>query len=141
MIFENFRPTKVLTKEEVKEELSRLRQKQVLAGVGLATGGLALYRLCEAYSATVDGFAQVGASHVITKLTKEMSKPIILPYVCTIPTWSLYVGVVGVTVVLLVAKIANSKLYPDQTATHHTLLEVCCVLAPIVAWFLMEVLI
>lgn len=141
MIFENFRPVKVLTQEEVKEELYRLRQKQVLSGVGLATGGLALYRLCEAYSATVDGFAQTAASHTITRVTKEMTRPIIFPYVCTIPTWGLYIGAIGITVALIVATIINRKLYPDQTQTHHTVLEVCCILTPIVAWFLMEVFI
>lgn len=141
MILENLRPVKVLTEKEVKEELYRLNQKKVLAGVGLATGGMALYRFCQAFSASVDGFAQVTTNHVVTKFTKEMMKPIIFPYVCTIPTWGLYVGVTGITTLLVLAVLINRKLYKDDTTTHHNVLEVCCVLAPIVAWLLMEVFI
>lgn len=138
MLFENLKPIKVLSEDEVKMELYRLRQKQILGVTTVGTGTLATFKLLKYISPIIDsyiyGFRGKSVNSYL-KLSDKLNQSVSFPYVTSTTTLQITICVsVLLFVMYLVAFIKYKK---NNTLT---IKDVLLTISPILLWVAMEVI-
>lgn len=138
MLFENLKPIKVLSEDEVKMELYRLRQKQILGVTAIGTGTLATFKLLKYISPIFDsyiyGFRGKSVNSYL-KLSDKLNQSVSFPYVSSVTTLQITICVsVLLFVMYLVAFIKYKK---NNTLT---IKDVLLTISPILLWVAMEVM-
>ena len=138
MLFENLKPIKVLSEDEVKMELYRLMQKQILGVTAIGTGTLATFKLLKYISPIFDsyiyGFRGKSVNSYL-KLSDKLNQSVSFPYVSSVTTLQITICVsVLLFVMYLVAFIKYKK---NNTLT---IKDVLLTISPILLWVAMEVM-
>lgn len=138
MLFENLKPIRVLSEDEVKMELYRLRQKQILGVTTIGTGTLATFKLLKYISPIFDsyiyGFRDKSINSYL-KLSNKLNQSVSFPYVtsATVLQITIYASIF-LFILYLVAFIKYKK---NNTLT---IKDVLLTISPILLWVAMEVI-
>lgn len=138
MLFENLKPIRVLSEDEVKMELYRLRQKQILGVTAIGTGTLATFKLLKYISPIFDpyiyGFRGKSVNTYL-KLSNKLNQSISFPYVTSVNVLHITICVsIFLFILYLVAFIKYKK---NNTLT---IKDVLLTISPILLWVAMEVI-
>ena len=138
MLFENLKPIKVLSEDEVKMELYRLRQKQILGVTAIGTGTLATFKLLKYISPIFDSYIygfRGKSVNTYLKLSNKLNQSISFPYVTSINVLHITICVsIFLFILYLVAFIKYKK---NNTLT---IKDVLLTISPILLWVAMEVI-
>lgn len=133
MIFET---TKTLTKEEVKEELSRLNSERFAKGAAIVGAGAVGYKVLSIISPVVDNFVAGNVPSVAIKGTSIFSKTFVMPYLFSCSYGTMYAGAFALISLLVIVVSIRSKLDGESLGT--IIFNGICIVTPIVAWILMD---
>lgn len=133
MIFET---TKTLTKEDVKEELSRLNGENLVKGAAIVGAGAVGFKVLSIVSPIVDNFVYGTGTSVAIKGTSIFSKRFVMPYLFSCSYGTMYLGAFTIVALLVIAVSVRSKL--DGESINTIIFNAVCIVAPIVFWILME---
>lgn len=138
MLFENLKPIKVLSEDEVKMELYRLRQKQILGITAIGTGTLATIKLLKYISPIFDsyiyGFRGKSVNSYL-KLSGKLNQSITFPYVTSATTLQI---TICASVLLFVMYLVGFIKYKKNNTL--TIKDVLLTISPILLWVAMEVM-
>lgn len=138
MLFENLKPIKVLSEDEVKMELYRLRQKQILGVTAIGTGTLATFKLLKYISPIFDSYIygfRGKSVNTYLKLSNKLNQSISFPYVTSVNVLHITICVsIFLFILYLVAFIKYKK---NNTLT---IKDVLLTISPILLWVAMEVI-
>lgn len=138
MLFENLKPIKVLSEDEVKMELYRLRQKQILGVTTIGTGTLATFKLLKYISPIFDSYIygfRGKSVNTYLKLSNKLNQSISFPYVTSVNVLHITICVsIFLFILYLVAFIKYKK---NNTLT---IKDVLLTISPILLWVAMEVI-
>ncbi|WP_133014935.1 hypothetical protein [Clostridium cuniculi] len=138
MLFENLKPIRVLSEDEVKMELYRLRQKQILGVTAIGTGTLATFKLLKYISPIFDSYIygfRGKSVNTYLKLSNKLNQSISFPYVTSVNVLHITICVsIFLFILYLVAFIKYKK---NNTLT---IKDVLLTISPILLWVAMEVI-
>lgn len=138
MLFENLKPIRVLSEDEVKMELYRLRQKQILGVTTIGTGTLATFKLLKYISPIFDSYIygfRGKSVNTYLKLSNKLNQSISFPYVTSVNVLHITICVsIFLFILYLVAFIKYKK---NNTLT---IKDVLLTISPILLWVAMEVI-
>ena len=138
MLFENLKPIRVLSEDEVKMELYRLRQKQILGVTAIGTGTLATFKLLKYISPIFDSYIygfRGKSVNTYLKLSNKLNQSISFPYVASVNVLHITICVsIFLFILYLVAFIKYKK---NNTLT---IKDVLLTISPILLWVAMEVI-
>lgn len=138
MLLERFRPIKVLTEEEVKIELYRLKQKQLLGITAIGTGTLATYKLLKYISPIVDSYVYALKDNGINaylNTTIKLNKTISFPYFASATVLQI---ILCASVFLFVLYLFTFIKYKKDNKL--SIKDVLLAISPILLWVAMEVI-
>lgn len=138
MLLERFRPIKVLTEEEVKIELYRLKQKQLLGITAIGTGTLATYKLLKYISPIVDSYVYALKDNGINaylNTTIKLNKTISFPYFASATVLQI---ILCASVFLFVLYLFTFIKYKKDNKL--SIKDVLLAISPILLWVVMEVI-
>lgn len=138
MLLERFRPIKALTEEEVKIELYRLKQKQLLGITAIGTGTLATYKLLKYISPIVDSYVYALKDNGINaylNTTIKLNKTISFPYFASATVLQI---ILCASVFLFVLYLFTFIKYKKDNKL--SIKDVLLAISPILLWVVMEVI-
>lgn len=138
MVFENLKPIKVLSEDEIKMELYRLRQKQILGVTAIGTGTLATFKLLKHISPIFDSYIYGfggKSGNAYLKLSNELNQSISFPYVTSATVLQITICVSALLFVMYL--VAFIKYKKNNTLT---IKDVLLTISPILLWVAMEVI-
>lgn len=138
MLFENLKPIRVLSEDEVKMELYRLRQKRILGVTTIGTGTLATFKLLKHISPIIDsyiyGFRDKSVNSYL-KLSDKLNQSVSFPYVTSATVLQITICVSALLFVMYL--VAFIKYKKNNTLT---IKDVLLTISPILLWVVMEVI-
>lgn len=138
MLFENLKPIKVLSEDEVKMELYRLRQKQILGVTTIGTGTLATFKLLKYISPIFDSYIyglRGKSENTYLKLSNKLNQSISFPYVTSVNV--LHITICVSIFLFILYLVAFIKCKKDNTLT---IKDILLTISPILLWVAMEVI-
>lgn len=138
MLFENLKPIKVLSEDEVKMELYRLRQKQILGVTTIGTGTLATFKLLKYISPIFDSYIygfRGKSVNTYLKLSNKLNQSISFPYVTSVNV--LHITICASILLFILYLVAFIKYKKNNTLT---IKDVLLTISPILLWVAMEVI-
>lgn len=138
MLFENLKPIKVLSEDEVKMELYRLRQKRILGVTTIGTGTLATFKLLNYISPIFDSCVYGLKGKATTSyldLSTKLSKPITFPYLMNFTTLQM---IIFTSVFLFILYLVTFIKYKKNNTL--TIKDILLTISPILLWLVMEVI-
>lgn len=134
-LLDAFNIERVMTEEEVKEELSILTRQRIAQTLAVGVVGLGLYKISVIISPMVDSVIK-GMSSTLKSTTSQISKSNInMPYVCNFPTSRLYIG--GSIMILMLVGVVVAKDIMEKKSLEETFVDGLTVLAPAILWVVM----
>lgn len=138
MLFENLKPIKVLSEDEVKMELYRLRQKRILGVTTIGTGTLATFKLLNYISPIFDSYVYGLKGKATTSyldLSTKLSKPINFPYFMNFTTLQM---IIFTSIFLFILYLVTFIKYKKNNTL--TIKDILLTISPILLWLAMEVI-
>lgn len=138
MLFENLKPIRVLSEDEVKMELYRLRQKQILGVTAIGTGTLATFKLLKYISPIFDSYIygfRGKSVNTYLKLSNKLNQSISFPHVTSVNV--LHITICASILLFILYLVAFIKYKKNNTLT---IKDVLLTISPILLWVAMEVI-